>query len=483
MKQTVKSNVNSNAILNIIKQSCNIIIPLITYPYVTRTLGENALGKFSFVDSVVSYFIIFAALGVPTYAIREGARIRDDKTSLIKFSSELFSINIVTTVISYLLLLVFFLMQPRLQREPILIFILSINIITNTISRDWINNIYEDFFYITIRYIIFQLISLALIFILVHSSKDYVTYTVIMMFSNSGAYISSFIYTLKRIPVRFTIRLNLTKHLKPILLLFCSTLAIQIYVKSDITVLGYLRSDSEVGIYTAASKIYTIIKALLNAVIMVAIPRLSYYLGSNCKEKYNDLVKKLRDSLIALIIPCVVGVFCLSKEIIYLIGGKTYISGCMPLSILCFALFFSVMGCYYAQGILIANRDEKTFMIATMISAVINIVFNIIVIPFWGMNGAAVTTVIAEVLIYVICGRKSSKYYKRTKISGLISIISGCFAIIIVCVLSRILVDNILIRSMISIFISAVIYFLILVLGKNSAVLNITNVIRNKIMK
>ena len=248
-----QKSVEKNAFLNIIKQCCNIIFPLLSYPYVTRILGEESLGKFSFVDSIVSYFMILATLGIPTYAVREGARIRDDNDKIEQFSSEIFSINIITTLLSCFLMGGVILLQPRLQQETVLFLILGINIITYTLSRDWINNVFEDFYYITIRYIVFQIISLVLIFATVHCSEDYIKYTFIMMISNSGAYLSSIFYTMKKVRLKVTIKLNLKKHLKPILLLFCSTLAIQIYVKSDITVLGYLRTNSEVGIYTAAS--------------------------------------------------------------------------------------------------------------------------------------------------------------------------------------------------------------------------------------
>lgn len=298
-----QKSVEKNAFLNIIKQCCNIIFPLLSYPYVTRILGEESLGKFSFVDSIVSYFMILATLGIPTYAVREGARIRDDNDKIEQFSSEIFSINIITTLLSCFLMGGVILLQPRLQQETVLFLILGINIITYTLSRDWINNVFEDFYYITIRYIVFQIISLVLIFATVHCSEDYIKYTFIMMISNSGAYLSSIFYTMKKVRLKVTIKLNLKKHLKPILLLFCSTLAIQIYVKSDITVLGYLRTNSEVGIYTAASKVYTIIKALLNAIIMVSIPRLSYYLGKKDYDSYNSLLKGLKECLITFIIP------------------------------------------------------------------------------------------------------------------------------------------------------------------------------------
>ena len=476
----MKRNVSSNAVLNIIKQSCNIIFPLITYPYVARVLGKRSLGKFSFADSVVSYFMIFALLGTSTYAVREGARIRDEKETFTTFCSELFSINLITTVLAYSLLMIFVFTQQKLQRNSVLIFILSINIITSTLSRDWINNIYEDFFYITVRYVVFQLISLVLTFFFIHGENDYVVYTGIMMFSNSGAYLSSFFYTIKKVPVRFTLKMNLKRHLGPILFLFCSTLAIQIYVKSDITVLGYLRSDAEVGIYAAVSKIYTIIKSLLNAIIMVAIPRLSYYLSNGSPKDYNYLLIKLRDSLIVFMAPCIVGVFCLSKEITYLIGGKSYASGYFPLSILCFSLFFAVMGCYYAQGVLVANRDEKIFMIITLISAMVNVGLNIILVPFFGMSGAATTTVVAEALICITCGIRSRKYCKIKCFKEIVPIILGCVFIAVNCILFKQFIGNILVRLFLSIITSIVIYFVILIIGRNSLVINMLYSLKRK---
>lgn len=473
-----QKSVEKNAFLNIIKQCCNIIFPLLSYPYVTRILGEESLGKFSFVDSIVSYFMILATLGIPTYAVREGARIRDDNDKIEQFSSEIFSINIITTLFSCFLMGGVILLQPRLQQETVLFLILGINIITYTLSRDWINNVFEDFYYITIRYIVFQIISLVLIFATVHCSEDYIKYTFIMMISNSGAYLSSIFYTMKKVRLKVTIKLNLKKHLKPILLLFCSTLAIQIYVKSDITVLGYLRTNSEVGIYTAASKVYTIIKALLNAIIMVSIPRLSYYLGKKDYDSYNSLLKGLKECLITFIIPSIVGVFCMSKEIIILVGGEKYKSGSLPLSILCLAMIFAVMGCYYAQGILIVNRDERTFTVATILSAILNIVLNICLIPTLGMCGAAITTVFAEVLICIICGVKSLKYYDYKKPIVFFSVCIGSIGIICICFYMKRIIENLLLRVILAITISVIYYIAVIFIFKNPCVKTIIKFIK-----
>lgn len=481
MKRTVKASVGSNAVLNIIKQSCNILFPLITYPYVTRVLGEEGLGRFSFADSIVSYLLLFSALGIPTYAIREGARLRDDKKRITDFAAEIFTINTITALLAYFLLLMLILGQDRLQRESALLWILSINILTNTIGRDWINNIYEDFLYITLRYVFFQIISLVLIFLLIHSNQDVLVYTIIMMFANSGAYLTSCLYTMKRVPLKLTFRINAREHLKPILILFCSTIAIQIYGRADIVILGYLRSNAEVGIYTIAFKIYALIKALINAVIMVTIPRLSYYLENDYKS-YNELLQKLKDSVITLVVPSILGCLCLSKEIISLVGGKGFESGHTPLSILCIALFFATMGCYYSQGIIIINRDEKTFLIATVVSAIVNIVLNIVFIPWLGMSAAAITTVLAEMLVYTICYIKASQFHHRDQCTGLISIISGCFVIVLVCFACKYLISGIIVRVGVACVFSVVLYSLILLIGQNPLATSAYNTIKKKLL-
>ena len=144
-----------NSILNVIKQSCHIVIPLIVYPYVFRILGATNLGKYSFADSVTSILIILSSMGIPTYAVREGARIRKEPDSIKVFAAEIYSINIfwLAFVIAILFLLVSYV--PRLNRDSALILFLSINIITNVLGREWINSIYEDYFFITVRHVFF----------------------------------------------------------------------------------------------------------------------------------------------------------------------------------------------------------------------------------------------------------------------------------------------------------------------------------------
>ena len=167
MQKKYKS-VGINALLNAIRTGLSILFPLITYPYAFRILHAENIGKVNFASSIVSYFSLIAALGFSSYSVREGAKIREDSDKINKFASQIFSLNIMSTLVAYLILLICIVTVPKFHGYMLLIVICSITIVFKTLSMDWINTIYEDYVFITIRTIIAQLIIFILLFSLVH---------------------------------------------------------------------------------------------------------------------------------------------------------------------------------------------------------------------------------------------------------------------------------------------------------------------------
>ena len=408
-----RKSLSVNAILNILKQCCSILFPLISYPYVTRVLGSQELGKYSFADSVVQYFILFAFLGIPTYAVREGARVRNDREKIRQLSSELFTLSLMAGCISCAVLILLTRFVPKFHAEEALFLILGIRVITTVLGRDWINTIYEDFLYITVRYIALQILSLVMIFLLVKDAEDIAGYTAIMLIGTAGADILNVFYTQRYVTLGIARPANIRNHLWPVLYLFSTTIAINIYIHSDVTILGFLRTSEEVGVYALTSKVYLSVKALLNALIMVMIPRVSFYLGAKDYVFYQSLLKKLRRVLYLIVIPCIAVTLLLSRFILSVLGGEEYLIGAQTLRILCIALFFAVFGCYYSQAILVPNRQERYFFHVTVGSAVINIVLNFALIPRLGINGAAITTVLAEMFVMLACRWKARGCLRR----------------------------------------------------------------------
>ena len=469
---TRQKSLKINASLNIIKQLCQVLFPLISIPYVTRVLGPERYGKFNYGNSIVSYFVLIAALGINSYAVREGVVFRDNKEKIEKFVSEIFSINILSTVVSYSLLVVL-LFFPFTEPYRRVIAIQSLIIILTTIGTDWINTIYEDFAYITIRYIIFQCVSLACMFVFVHKPDDYLIYAMVVVGAQAGANILNIFHVRKYVRIKPTRNIDWQKHMKPILIFFANIVAITIYVNSDITMLGIFRTDRDVGLYTLASRIYTIVKQVLNAIVVVTLPRLSLLIKNNNRDNFNALLDKIQKALLLLIFPATVGMMFLSEDIINIISGAEYVGGYSALIVLSIAIIFSLLATFYTSCVMIPLKLERYVLTATIVSALSNIILNLFFIPMLGFNGAAVTTLISEIIVFGIgffvsnrCGiRKLEMRYCLKIFVGSLVVAGICF------VVSRTF-DSSFSRILLSIVVSVPVYFLVEIFLKNDFVID-----------
>ena len=382
-----------NMILNALRSVMIILVPLITFPYISKILGVENLGKVNFSISIISYFLLLASLGINTYAIREGARIRDDKEKFNKFCNEIFSINIISTILSYIILIFCLFSIGYLNDYKTLIMVLSIQIIFKTIGIEWLYSIYEDFLYITLRSLAFQMLALILLFIIVKKESDYIAYAVIIVISSVGSNILNYTHARKYIKIRFTWRQNINKHIRPIMVLFITSITVTIYVSSDMTILGFISGDYHVGIYSVSSKVYAIIKMILSSILLVSIPRVSNLIGANNLIEAKNTTVKIYKTLLTFLVPSIFILIILSKEIILIISDKTYIEANESLKILSFALFFCLGAWFWSQVILIPFKKEKIIFYATLISALLNVVLNFLFIPKWNANAAALTTI------------------------------------------------------------------------------------------
>lgn len=168
------------------------------------------------------------------------------------------------------------------------ILIFSLQIFFTTIGTEWIYQIYEDYTYITVRSIIFQIISIVLLFIFFRKPNDYLSYAAITVFSAVGANVLNFIHARQYCHIHLVFHFNWKKHIFPILILFATSVTMMIYVNSDVTLLGLIKNNYVVGIYSVSSKIYVMVKTVINALVMVTIPRLAVFYGRNKVKDYNS---------------------------------------------------------------------------------------------------------------------------------------------------------------------------------------------------
>lgn len=453
-----------NAVLNVIKQCCTVIFPLITFPYVSRVLGVMAYGKYNFSTSFVAYFSLLAGLGVYSYAVRTGSKIRDNLEEFSKFANEVFSINIISTLFAYVLLAIVLVLSNVLNPYRTLIVILSISIFLTTIGTDWINAIYEDFLYITIRYIICQTLSVVLILLLVNDSNDLNLYAFLSVLGTLLSNISNIIYIRRKLNlnIKFTFKINFKVHFKPIIILFGNMVSSMVYLYADNTMLGLIIGDIAVGYYSVASKIYTIVKQLLNAISNAVLPRLSYNINNNKELRINELFNKLIGVLILFLFPAISGMICVGKNIIIVLSGINYVESYYALCILSVSLLFSTLACVYVSVFMLALGQEKQILISTTLSAIVNIFLNLILIPKYSYNAAAFTTLISEFLMLIMGIFYTKKYLKLNIKKQFFISIFGAIIVFAVCNLCRIYINNPILYLVISIIISLIVYGLLL---------------------
>ena len=478
-----EKSIKINAIINAIKVAMSIIFPIITFPYASRVLGADNIGKVQFASSIIVYLSLIAALGIDTYATREGSIIRNDKQKLQKFANQIFTINIITTAITYLIMAVLLILPTKLVDYRLLIIIQSMGILFTTVGVDWIYNIHEDYAYITKKSILTQIISMVLLFLFVKKSEDYYIYALISVIATGSVNIVNFIHARKYCKLRLVRNVEWHKHFKSMIVMFSNALAVNIYVNSDVILLGMMSNDFTVGLYAVSVKVYSIIKKMLNAVTSVTLPRMSLYANED-KEKYEYLLEKLLKTILTLIIPAILGIIILSKQIVLLIAGREYIEATTSLVILSIALGFATIGNIFINGILIPNKQEKHAFKATLIAAILNIGLNFIAIPLWGQNGAAITTVIAELAVCIVCFCYAIKIYKfkNLKRTIIISLIS-CISIVVVAELIKLFITNNIAQTLLICFGGVASYGIVSILLKNEIILETLGQIKDKVQK
>lgn len=458
-----------NAALNSINSILAIIFPLITYPYVTRILQAENLGKVNFASSNIGYFSLLAVLGISTYARREGVFFRDDRSKLNKFTSELFTLNLITTAFSILMLVLACFVVPKFHDYTLLFAIYGTTIVFSTLGVEWIYGVHEDYLYITARSVIMQVLSLVLMFALVKKSEDFYIYAAINAFASVAPNIFSFFHSRKYVDLKICRDLKrVFGHIKACLVFFSSSIASSIYSNIDTTMLGFFASDFYVGIYAVAVKIYVMIKTVLSAVTAVMVPRLTSYIANGQKEAYNKLLSTVFKLLWTFLLPVVLGVILVSEELIWLISGPGFEGSVSALQILSFAIFFAMFASAINGCILIPNRKEKDALKTTMAAAVVNLILNFAAIPLFLQNGAAATTVIAECVVMGLGWYYARKLAELQNMKQVIfSSLLGCGAIVAVCLGVQCIPVGLALQLVLKIGCSAVAYAVVILLAGN----------------
>lgn len=481
----MQSSIKKNTVYNMIKTVASIIFPLVTYPYISRVLQPENVGKVNFGSSIVSYFLLAATLGVTTYAVRECSAVRDDKEKLEKTASEILSINIITMIISYAVLILCLIFVPKFENYRLLILIQSSVIFFAVIGADWLNTAMEDFGYITVRTVAFQFISLILMFIFVKKPEDYIIYSVIYMISSCGGNFCNIFYRRKYGKIHFVKDMNIKKHIPPIMGLFAMLLSQTIMGSIDTTMLGFMKSDYDVGLYSVASKITVITTQAISSITWVVMPKLSQGFNNKDYKSVNDVLNNTAGFMITLSFPCFAGLLMLSKEALLIVGGEEYLGSVSCLIVLAVGMVFDILLTdFWGNCVLLPSKREKRFTIACFVGMIVNVTGNYFLIPIYGITGAAVATAISKLVIGIIVSCKRDKNIKlNINFRMIAGVIIGSVVIIGICALIKCFNLGTILTTVFSVLVSVIVYFIIMILFKNEYVCGYVDSIKLRIKK
>lgn len=424
---TRKNLIARNTVFYMLYQILNVFFPFITSMYVARILLPSVIGDVTSAQNIATYFSILAFLGIPTYGIREIAKVKDDEEKKSRVYSELFVINFLSTVffLSVYLVIIFSVSKYRSDLE--LYLITGMTIAFNVINNEWLFSGLEEFSFIAIRSCLVKIISFVLLIIFVKEQNDYLVYAFITVFGSVGNYIIN-IFCSHRYAKWTWKELKIKKHMKPILVLTAVNLAIELYSLVDITMLGFFASPDDVAFYSYGSRIFKIFLQALNAVTLVVVPRLSQLFSQSDVEHFNILLRKTLLALITLSIPIVIGILLVSGDTITVIYGSVFLPSSDVLKLLSPMIIISPIGYLLGSRVLLVADKEKRMFICVAIGALVNIVGNRILIPQISYIGAAVASAISEIVIMIIYIIMSKNYYKlKAVFPDILKILIGAF--------------------------------------------------------
>ena len=376
-------SIKNNFLLNLSTTITGLLFPLITFPYASRILMADGIGQVQFFQSIIDYVSLCTALGIPLYAVREIARIRDNKELRSRTTIEILLLHAILTLVGYIVVFILAKTVAKIEIDASLFFLLSTTLFFNTIGVAWFYQAIEDFKYITLRSLFVRILSLVALFIFVKTKQDLFYYAGILVIGTVGNNIFNFFRLRKYIKLskgEFK-RLNLLRHLIPALKIFILNLVISIYVNLDSVMLGFLKNEESVGYYAAATRLTKAILGIVSSLGAVLLPRFSNMITNGQKEEFQLLANKAASFTIALSLPMSVGLIFMAAPIIHIFCGNGFEPSILTLKLVAPIVLFIGLSGIIGMQILYPQGREKYVIISTMVGACINLLINYLLIP------------------------------------------------------------------------------------------------------
>lgn len=394
-----KKSIKKNYFYNLFYQILLLITPLITTPYVSRILGADGIGTVSFIESVASYFVLFAVMGITTYGQREISYVQDSKEK----RSEVFWNTKILEFWTSGVILIAYLIFTTLQENRVFYYMYAFQIVAIFYDVTWFFQGLEDFGKIVLRNAFFKIMNIIYIFIVVRNKESLIWYVFGLSFFTFIGNISLWFYLPRYIDRPKLNELHPFKNIKTVLQLFVPTIAIQVYTVLDKTMIGVITKDTfENGYYEQALKISKMVLMVVTALGTVMIPRIGYHFKRGNEEEVKRLMYRGYRFVWMLGVPLCVGLIMVSSNFVPWFFGDGYDRVADILAISSFLILAIGINNVTGMQYLIPTGRQNMFTLTVIIGAIVNFCLNMVLIRSWGAEGAAVASVAAETTIAIV---------------------------------------------------------------------------------
>lgn len=436
-----KTSTRKNFILYYLYQASILLSTFIITPYISKTLGSENLGIYSFTFSIANLLYVIAELGTSTYAVKVIAINKDNKLNLSKAFLEIELMTVYTTVICVLIYIIF----SSFQTKYFIYFILWLFfLISAAFDITWFYAGIERFDEIFIKNIILRVLGVISVFLFVKNKNSLSIYIVIhscmylvpfaLMWTSLPKYIS-----IKNVQVSIT---NIVNHLKESFVYFIPTIASSLYMIIDKSMLGFMIDDKrESGYYEMASEVMIFGKTLTAIVIShIFQPKASYSYNIGDKESIKKFIYLSSDFTLFLSIGMIFGIFSVSHIFVPVFFGLDFLPVEFLLKIMSPLLIITSIAYILEYEYLMPASKGKNINIYVGLGAIINIILNLFFIYYMRSTGAVIASIITETFILVCFFINSDNIvnlYKIIKLSFK-KIISGIIMSLIILLFNNI---------------------------------------------
>ena len=400
-----------NYLYNLSYQLLVIVLPVITTPYITRVFSSNDLGSYGYYNSIVTYFILLATLGVANYGTKE---ISGHRKNVQKTFWGIYSLQVLATCLALVLYIATCLLIPSMNN--LIAYILGFSLLSKGLDISWLFQGMEDFKKITVRNTAVKLLGVASVFIFVKKPSDLYLYIILLVVYDLLGQLSMWLPAREHIGRPHLDIVYAKRHIKPVILLFLPQIAISLYITLDRTMLGALSSTTDVGIYDQALKLLNILLTIVTSLGSVMLPRVSNLLSLGNQKAVNKLHEMSFLVYNLVIFPMIAGILIVNKDFVNFFLGQDFQEARHAIAIMVFRMFFIGWTNIMGIQILIPHNKNREFMLSTTIPAFFSVGLNILLIPSLGYIGASIVSVDTEGLVWLLQLYFTRSYLKEIKI-------------------------------------------------------------------